>query len=311
MTAFAMIFPGQGSQSIGMLSEIAKQYSIIQETFVQASDTLGYDLWVLIQQGSEDELNKTWKTQPALLTASVALFRTWQQLTGKLPVVAAGHSLGEYSALVCAGVMDFNDAVKLVETRGKLMQEAVPVGEGAMYAVIGLDDNIIADVCVKAAQGDVVTPVNYNSPGQVVIAGKKTAVERAAVLCKEAGAKRVLPLAVSVPSHCLLMRSAADKLAVELEKITLKHPVFDIINNIDVKVESSTDKIKQALVRQLYGPVQWTKTVQQIADKNIKIVIEVGPGKILNGLVKRIDNTLTAVSCNDPKMMIETLNLIE
>ena len=212
MKKFAMVFSGQGSQTVGMLAELAGDYPIVQETFKQASETLGYDLWQLVQEGPAEELNKTWQTQPALLTASVAVYRVWQQKYPELkPEVMAGHSLGEYSALVCAGVLDFQDAVKLVELRGKLMQQAVPEGTGAMYAIIGLDNEAIINACKQAEQGEVVSAVNFNSPGQVVIAGAKAAVERAAALCKDAGAKRALPLAVSVPSHCALMKPAADQ----------------------------------------------------------------------------------------------------
>ena len=245
MKKFAMVFPGQGSQTVGMLAELAGDYPIVQETFKQASETLGYDLWQLVQEGPAEELNKTWQTQPALLTASVAVYRVWQQKYPELkPEVMAGHSLGEYSALVCAGVLDFQDAVKLVELRGKLMQQAVPEGTGAMYAIIGLDNEAIINACKQAEQGEVVSAVNFNSPGQVVIAGAKAAVERAAALCKEAGAKRALPLAVSVPSHCALMKPAADQLSVSLESITLKAPTISVLNNVDVKAETDADAIR-------------------------------------------------------------------
>ncbi|MFQ3176365.1 MAG: [acyl-carrier-protein] S-malonyltransferase, partial [Psychromonas sp.] len=219
MTNFTFAFPGQGSQHVGMLAELAQSYPVVVETFKEASDVLGYDLWNLVQQGPAETLNQTNKTQPALLTASVALWRVWAQEKGPTPSVIAGHSLGEYSALVCAGVIEFKDAVKLVELRGQLMQQAVPAGTGAMSAIIGLDNDKIAECCLQAAQGQVVSPVNFNSPGQVVIAGNKEAVERAGILLKEAGAKRVLPLPVSVPSHCALMKPAAEKLAVALQSI--------------------------------------------------------------------------------------------
>lgn len=228
MTQFAFVFPGQGSQTVGMLSEMAAHYPVIEKTFREASDALGYDLWTLTQQGPAEELNKTWQTQPALLTASVALWRVWQQQGGKAPALLAGHSLGEYSALVCAGVIAFADAVRLVELRGKFMQEAVPEGTGGMSAIIGLDDAAIAKACEESAEGQVVSPVNFNSPGQVVIAGHKEAVERAGAACKAAGAKRALPLPVSVPSHCALMKPAAEKLAVELEKLRLTHRRFPL-----------------------------------------------------------------------------------
>ena len=304
MKKFAMVFPGQGSQTVGMLAELASDYPIVQETFKQASEVLGYDLWQLVQEGPAEELNKTWQTQPALLTASVAVYRVWQQKYPELkPEVMAGHSLGEYSALVCAGVLDFQDAVKLVELRGKLMQQAVPEGMGAMYAIIGLDNDAIINACKQAEQGEVVSAVNFNSPGQVVIAGAKAAVERAAALCKEAGAKRALPLAVSVPSHCALMKPAADQLSVSLESITLKAPVVAVLNNVDVKAETDAVAIRNALVRQLYSPVRWTETVEKMAQNGVEVLVEVGPGKVLNGLTKRIVDSLQAVSVNDVKSL--------
>lgn len=304
MKKFAMVFPGQGSQTVGMLAELAGDYPIVQETFKQASEVLGYDLWQLVQEGPAEELNKTWQTQPALLTASVAVYRVWQQKYPALkPEVMAGHSLGEYSALVCAGVLDFQDAVKLVELRGKLMQQAVPEGTGAMYAIIGLDNDAIINACKQAEQGEVVSAVNFNSPGQVVIAGAKAAVERAAALCKEAGAKRALPLAVSVPSHCALMKPAADQLSVSLESITLKAPVVAVLNNVDVKAETDAVAIRNALVRQLYSSVRWTETVEKMAQNGVEVLVEVGPGKVLNGLAKRIVDSLQAVSVNDVKSL--------
>ena len=304
MKKFAMVFPGQGSQTVGMLAELAGDYPIVQETFKQASEVLGYDLWQLVQEGPAEELNKTWQTQPALLTASVAVYRVWQQKYPALkPEVMAGLSLGEYSALVCAGVLDFQDAVKLVELRGKLMQQAVPEGTGAMYAIIGLDNDAIINACKQAEQGEVVSAVNFNSPGQVVIAGAKAAGERAAALCKEAGAKRALPLAVSVPSHCALMKPAADQLSVSLESITLKAPVVAVLNNVDVKAETDAVAIRNALVRQLYSPVRWTETVEKMAQNGVEVLVEVGPGKVLNGLTKRIVDSLQAVSVNDVKSL--------
>lgn len=304
MKKFAMVFPGQGSQTVGMLAELAGDYPIVQETFKQASEVLGYDLWQLVQEGPAEELNKTWQTQPALLTASVAVYRVWQQKYPELkPDVMAGHSLGEYSALVCAGVLDFQDAVKLVELRGKLMQQAVPEGTGAMYAIIGLDNDAIISACKQAEQGEVVSAVNFNSPGQVVIAGAKAAVERAAALCKEAGAKRALPLAVSVPSHCALMKPAADQLSVSLESITLKEAGVSVLNNVDVKNEIEADAIRNALVRQLYSPVRWTETVEKMTQNGVEVLVEIGPGKVLNGLTKRIVDSLQAVSVNDVKSL--------
>ncbi|MDO4688533.1 MAG: ACP S-malonyltransferase [Plesiomonas sp.] len=299
MTTFAMVFPGQGSQSVGMLADLAQQFPIVEQTFAEASAVLGYDLWALVQQGPAEELNKTWQTQPALLTASVAIWRVWQEKNGAMPVVMAGHSLGEYSALVCAGVMDFKDAVRLVELRGKLMQEAVPEGAGAMAAIIGLDNDSIAKACAESAEGQVVAPVNFNSPGQVVIAGNKEAVERAGAACKAAGAKRALPLPVSVPSHCALMKPAADKLAVALQEITFNAPRIPVINNVDVAAESDADAIRSALVRQLYSPVRWTETVESMSAQGVGHLLEMGPGKVLTGLTKRIVDSMTAAAVND------------
>lgn len=299
MTQFAFVFPGQGSQTVGMLADLAAQFPIVEETFGEASSVLGYDLWQLVQQGPAEELNKTWQTQPALLAASVAIFRVWQQQGGKAPALMAGHSLGEYSALVCAGVLDFKAAIRLVELRGKLMQEAVPEGTGAMYAIIGLDNDAIAKACEESAQGQVVSPVNFNSPGQVVIAGNKEAVERAGAACKAAGAKRALPLPVSVPSHCALMKPAADKLAVALQDITFNAPQVPVVNNVDVRTENDPEAIRSALVRQLYSPVRWTESVEFIAAQGVTSLLEVGPGKVLTGLTKRIVDTLTAAAVND------------
>lgn len=311
MKKFAMVFPGQGSQAVGMLAELAEQFSIVEETFKQASEVLGYDLWSLVQHGPADELNKTWQTQPALLAASVAVYRVWQQQYPQLqPTLMAGHSLGEYSALVCASAIDFQDAVKLVELRGKLMQQAVPEGTGAMYAIIGLDNDSIIKACQNAEQGEVVSAVNFNSPGQVVIAGAKAAVERAAVLCKEAGAKRALPLAVSVPSHCALMKPAADQLAVSLESIAVKSPAVAVINNVDVKTENDAQAIRHALVRQLYSPVRWTETVEKMATNGIEVLVEIGPNKVLNGLTKRIADNLQAVSVNDSASLFAVEQLL-
>lgn len=293
----AFIFPGQGSQAVAMLSDFA-QNDIVQQAFKEASDTLGYDLWQLISQGPAEQLNQTNFTQPALLTASVALWRVWQSESDVMPSVFAGHSLGEYSALVCAGVLTLAQGVSLVEKRGEYMQACVPAGVGAMAAVIGLDDQAIIDACAKSQQEEVVAAVNFNSPGQVVIAGHKAAVERAGVLCKEAGAKRVLPLPVSVPSHCALMADAAQKLASDLESITFAQPEVDVVNNVDVNVETTDEGIKAALVKQLYSPVRWSETVTALGEQGVTQMVEVGPGKVLQGLVKRINKTITCVSFN-------------
>ena len=307
MTKIAVVFPGQGSQTLGMLADLAAAHPVVEETFAEASSALGYDLWQLVQQGPAEELNKTWQTQPALLAASVAIWRVWQQQNGTQPVLMAGHSLGEYSALVCAGVLDFKQAISLVELRGKLMQEAVPAGTGAMYAIIGLDNDAIAKACEESAQGQIVSPVNFNSPGQVVIAGNKEAVERAGAACKAAGAKRALPLPVSVPSHCALMKPAADKLAVALENVTFSAPQYSVVNNVDVKIETSPEAIRSALIRQLYSPVRWTESVEFMAAQGVEQLLEVGPGKVLTGLTKRIVDTLTAAAVNDTASLAAAL----
>ncbi len=294
----AFVFPGQGSQSLAMLADFAEN-SVVQDTFTEASEALGYDLWQLIQTGPVETLNQTNITQPALLTASVALWRLWHASSAATPALLAGHSLGEYSALVCAGVLSLADAVKLVEKRGEFMQSSVPAGVGAMAAVIGLDDKIIIEACANAAGDEVVSAVNFNSPGQVVIAGHKAAVERAGVLCKDAGAKRVLPLPVSVPSHCALMKEAAEQLAEEFNNVTFNEPNIPVVNNVDVKAEQTVEAIKIALIKQLYSPVRWTETIQYLASQGIETVIEAGPGKVLQGLLKRIDKNVSCHSVND------------
>ena len=295
----ALLFPGQGSQSVGMLSELLESSDIVKATFSEASSALGYDLAALVLNGQEEELNQTHRTQPALLTASVAIYRHWLAANPDVDVVMAGHSLGEYSALVCSDVISLGEAVKLVENRGLYMQEAVPAGVGSMAAIIGLGDEQIKTACEESAQGEVVSPVNYNSPGQVVIAGHKAAVDRASQACKDAGAKRALPLSVSVPSHCELMKPAAEKLANDLAALTFNTPKCDVINNVDVKAQSSADAIKDALVRQLYSPVRWTETVQALVAQGITQSYEFGPGKVLTGLAKRIDKAMVCGSVND------------
>ncbi|MFC0048422.1 ACP S-malonyltransferase [Rheinheimera tilapiae] len=295
----ALVFPGQGSQSVGMLADLYAEYAIVRETFAEASAALNYDLWALVANGPEADLNETHRTQPALLTASVAVWRLWQQQNGTKPAFLAGHSLGEYSALVCAGVMSLADAVKLVEKRGQYMQTAVPAGTGAMSAIIGLDDALIAKACADAAQGEVVSPVNYNSPGQVVIAGHKAAVERANELCKAAGAKRALPLPVSVPSHCALMRPAAEQLSTDLQSLHFNTPVISVVNNVDVAVATEATSIQDALIRQLFSPVRWTETIEFLVTQGVTEVIELGAGKVLSGLIKRINKELLTTSVHD------------
>ncbi len=295
----ALVFPGQGSQTVGMLNELYQEFSVVRDTFAEASAALGYDLWQLIANGPEESLNETHRTQPALLTASVAVWRVWQQQGGATPAFMAGHSLGEYSALVCASVLGLADAVKLVEKRGQYMQTAVPAGTGAMSAIIGLDDALIAKACEDAAQGEVVSPVNYNSPGQVVIAGNKAAVERANELCKAAGAKRALPLPVSVPSHCALMKPAAEQLTADLAALSFAPMQVPVVNNVDVTVVDSADAVKDALIRQLYSPVRWTESVEWLVAQGVTDIVELGAGKVLSGLIKRIHKETTTSSVND------------
>ncbi len=308
MQNLAFVFPGQGSQAVSMLGDF-NDNEIIQSTFSEASKALGYDLWQLVAEGPAEKLNQTNFTQPALLTASVAMWRLWCAESDMQPAYLAGHSLGEYSALVCAGVFSLTDAVKLVEKRGEYMQQAVPEGTGAMAAVIGLADDKIIAACQEAQNDEVVSAVNFNSPGQVVIAGSKAAVERASALCKEAGAKRVLPLPVSVPSHCALMKPAAEKLARELDNITFNDPKIDVINNVDVAIQASASEIKQALIKQLYSPVRWRESVEKMAQNGINTVVEAGPGKVLQGLIKRIDKSVTSVSLNDSASLNKALEL--
>jgi len=304
----AIVFPGQGSQSPGMLSELAENESLIKETFAQASDVLGYDLWQLCQDGPEEELNRTDKTQPAMLAAGVAVWRAWQHAGGAAPGVMAGHSLGEYTALVCAGAIEFTDAVSLVEQRGRCMQSAVPAGVGAMAAILGLDDATVTDVCERAAAGEVVSPVNFNSPGQVVIAGNTDAVQRAMVLAKEAGAKRALPLAVSVPSHCSLMQPAAEQFAARLAQTVINTTSIAVLQNVDAKPHDQPDVIRDNLKKQLYCPVQWVASVQNLGARGVTRIVEAGPGKVLAGLCKRIDKSIANAAVYDPASLAAALD---
>ena len=303
----AFVFPGQGSQSVGMLAELGANHHVVVETFSQASEVLGYDLWQLVQHDQNGLLNQTHITQPALLSASVALWRLWLEKGGITPSMLAGHSLGEYSALVCAGALGFSDAIRLVEARGQFMQAAVPPGQGAMAAIIGLDNDAIVLACEVSAQGQTVAPVNYNSPGQVVIAGSKLAVERAMVACKAGGAKRALALPVSVPSHCSLMLPAAEKLHTILAGVKMSLPIIPVVHNVDAKLASSSEAIISNLVAQLHQPVLWTQCVESIAASGVDLVVECGPGKVLNGLTKRINKTLQSASINDAASLAATL----
>ncbi|CAK0772004.1 (acyl-carrier-protein) S-malonyltransferase [Gammaproteobacteria bacterium] len=302
------IFPGQGSQSIGMLRELAQSFPLVIETYAEASDILGYDLWGLVQDGEEATLNHTERTQPAMLAAGVAVWRVWRAQGGDLPAVMAGHSLGEYTALVCAEALDFAPAVSLVADRGRYMRDAVPEGEGAMAAILGLNDAQIIAACMAAAEGEVVTAVNFNAPGQVVIAGNHAAVIRAVEVAKGLGARRAVLLPVSVPSHCALMVDAARRLRERLETVPLTSPRIPVLNNVDVATPTDPAMICDALVRQLYSPVRWVECVQNFARRGISTLIEAGPGKVLAGLCKRIEKGVVTRPVFDPDGLHQSLD---
>lgn len=306
MSKSAFLFPGQGSQAVGMLADLGSE-TMVRQTFQEASGALGYDLWALIQDGPAEVLNSTDKTQPALLASGVALWRLWQQRGGARPAFLAGHSLGEYTALVCAGVFNLGDGVRLVEKRGQLMQQAVPAGTGAMAAILGLEDDQVRAACAAAAEGDVVEAVNLNAPGQVVIAGSAAAVERAIAACKSAGAKRAMALPVSVPSHCALMKPAAEQLAEVLAGMSMHAAEIPVINNTDVAIETDSSQIRDALVRQLYSPVRWVEIVQRLSAEGVSRAYECGPGKVLSGLVKRIDKDMTVSALENADAFAEAL----
>ena len=291
-STLAFVFPGQGSQSLGMLADLAQAHPQIVQTFAEASEGAGVDLWKISQDGPEEQLGQTEFTQPALLAASVAIWRLWQARGGAMPARLAGHSLGEYSALVAAGALSLTDGARLVRLRGQLMQAAAPAGVGAMAAVLGAEDALVAEVCEQAAQGQIVVPANFNSPGQIVIGGDAAAVDRALALLAERGVRKAVKLAVSVPSHTPLMRGAADQLAEAIAAVNWQQPALPVVQNVDAAVQDGTAAIADALVRQLYLPVQWTGCVQALAAAGTTDVLECGPGKVLAGLVKRIDKSL-------------------
>ncbi|EPH8320036.1 ACP S-malonyltransferase [Neisseria gonorrhoeae] len=296
--SFAFFFPGQGSQSLGMMNGFA-EHAIVKNTFDEASAILGQDLWAMINGSDAEIIGQTVNTQPIMLAAGVAVYRAYLEVGGKTPAAVAGHSLGEYTALVAAEALDFADAVKLVRLRAELMQSAVPQGVGAMAAILGLEDEQVRQICAESAQGEVVEAVNFNSPGQVVIAGNAAAVGRTMAAAKEAGAKRALPLPVSVPSHCSLMKPAADKLAEALKTVEIKQPQIRVIHNADVAAYDDVGKIKDALVRQLYSPVRWTETVNALVSDGIAESAECGPGKVLAGLAKRINKAAACSALTD------------
>ena len=296
--SFAFVFPGQGSQSVGMMAAYGDA-PVLRATFDAASAALGEDLWKMVAEGPAEVLAQTVNTQPIMLTAGIAVWRLWQEMGGRRPAVLAGHSLGEYAALVAAGALDFADAVPLVRLRAAAMQAAVPLGTGAMAAVLGLDDAGIAAACAEAAQGEVVEPVNFNAAGQTVIAGHKTAVERAMAACKARGAKRAVALPVSAPFHSSLIRPAAETLAARLAEIDIRPPEIPVINNVDVGIESEPARIRDALVRQTYSPVRWVETIRKMADMGVGVVAECGPGKVLAGLAKRCADGVNGVALAD------------
>src|SRR5574343_743392 len=306
--SFALVFPGQGSQSVGMMGAYGDS-AVVRATFDEASAALGDDLWAMVAEGPAETLAQTINTQPVMLTAGIAVWRLWQEKGGKTPAILAGHSLGEYSALVAAGVIELKDAVPLVRLRAAAMQEAVPVGTGAMAAILGLNDAGIAAACAEAAQGEVVEPVNFNANGQTVIAGHKAAVERAMVACKARGAKMAKGLPVSAPFHSSLIRPAADKLAARLAELTLNSPAIPVINNVDVAIETDPQRIKDALIRQAYNPVRWVETIQKMAAMGVATVAECGPGKVLAGLTKRCADGVAGVALADAAAIEANLGL--
>lgn len=304
---FAFVFPGQGSQAIGMMNAYGEA-GVIRDTFAEASEALGFDLGQLVAGGEAEVLNQTVNTQPAMLAAGVAVYRLWRQQGGAEPALMAGHSLGEYTALVCAGALDFPDAVRLVRLRAEAMQSAVPEGVGAMAAVLGLDDDAVRAVCAEAAQGEVLEAVNFNAPGQVVVAGHKAAVDRGCVLAKERGAKRALPLPVSVPSHCALMRPAADKLRAAMEAVAIRAPAVPVIHNADVATHADPQEIRDALARQLFSPVRWVESMRAFADRGVGLIAECGPGKVLAGLNKRILDGVPTLALTDAASLADALD---
>ncbi len=306
-THLALLFPGQGSQAVGMLADLASAYPMVEATYAEASEVLGYDLWQICQQGPAEKLNDTVVTQPAMLAAGVAVWRVWQAEGGPLPSAMAGHSLGEYTALVCAGALAFADGVSIVAERARLMQAAVPAGVGAMAAILGLDDEAVRQLCDDQAGDDVLEAVNFNAPGQVVIAGHRSAVERAVAASKAAGAKRAVLLPVSVPSHCRLMSDAAQALAEVLAGTVLNAPVIPVVQNVDAAIHDDTDDIRQALVKQLHAPVLWVDTVRQMVADGTTAFVEAGPGKVLAGLGKRIERAVPVAPVHDEASLRKAL----
>ena len=306
----AFVFPGQGSQKIGMLAELAADNPTVEATFAEASEALGYDLWDMIQNGDQEDINLTERTQPMLLACSVAIWRLWGEKGGPMPSQFAGHSLGEWSALVCAGSLDFADAVKIVRSRGAYMQQAVPVGEGAMAAILGIADDIIIAACDSARESGVVNAVNFNAPGQVVIAGSTAGVDRAITICKEAGAKRAMALPVSAPFHTSLMRPAAEQLAELVQATSFVSPTIPVIHNVTAQTEADPKIIKSLMLEQIYKPVMWVDCILALKAAGAEQFVECGPGRVLNGLTKRIDRDLTSFSSDDAASLDNALTSI-
>ncbi|KAF0280297.1 ACP S-malonyltransferase [Spiribacter aquaticus] len=309
-TDLAFVFPGQGSQSLGMLADLAERHAVVQKTFIEASSAMGEDLWALASEGPETLLNRTDHTQPLMLTAGVAVWRAWREGGGALPALMAGHSLGEYTALVAAGALDFPVAVELVRDRGRYMQDAVPEGEGAMAAVLGLDESTLAALCEQAGDG-VVEPVNYNAPGQIVIAGHRAAVDRTLEAAREAGAKRAVMLPMSVPAHCSLMAPAAERLAGRLADVPVHAPAIPVVHNVDLSLGTAPEAIRERLVEQVRSPVHWTGCIETLAGQGIEQVVECGPGRVLAGLNRRIDRRMGIQAIHDPDSLAKALNTLE
>lgn len=310
MPNFAFVFPGQGSQAVGMLNGFADN-KVVRDTMAEASDALGLDLWQMIAEGPKESLDLTTNTQPVMLSSSVAFYRAWLAAGGKTPSVVAGHSLGEFSALVAAGVIEFRDAVRLVRFRAQAMQEAVPVGQGGMAAILGLSDADVIAACSEAAQGQVVEPANFNAPSQLVIAGHKDAIARACEIAKAKGAKRALPLPVSAPFHSSLLKPASDKLRDYMANLTFSAPKIPLINNVDVEIVNDPERIKDALVRQAAGPVRWVETINRMAGMGITQVIECGPGRVLAGLSKRINDAVTGEAIFDQASLDKVMEILK
>jgi [acyl-carrier-protein] S-malonyltransferase len=306
----ALVFPGQGSQAVGMMQGFTDT-PVVRETFEEASSTLGQDFWKLVAEGPAEDLNATVNTQPVMLTAACAIYRAWQQAGAPAPALVAGHSLGEYTALVAAGVITFADALPLVRFRAQAMQEAVPMGTGAMAAILGLDDDAVRAACAEAAQGEVVEPVNFNAPSQVVIAGHKGAVERAAAAAKARGAKRAIMLPVSAPFHSSLLKPAAERLQVRMQELNFRAPQIAVVNNVDVAIANDPALIKDALARQACNPVRWVETIQSFAAQGVTHVVECGPGKVLAGMTKRIEAGLQGFAVTDPASLAQTMEALK